>query len=732
MANMKIRIILLSYLLLTLIGSSGAIGANADFEKGPAGIYQNYIKVGVFHDSTISRMSREEFSVHVDEFARIGFTGVMFEITLSINESIEYYDGISHEKIYDFIEIAEGKGMYTAILPNWTFNGDNAGYVEQYVMPNYGIDPDSFDYPKFLSVIEEYWITHTSVYRNLGVDLINFGLFNSPVLFSERFVSRWYELIKQIRQVYDGALSVTFSKYTRHNDYLIDDFKIWSELDVIPVWAKITLDETQNYDLDDLLVKLIDTPQEPTSIYEQYKKASEEFSKPLMIMTNAFALDNGLDGGWDPTIEQLCAYPESLNQEMLKLAYETSFHFFSLHLTDYIASWGIGNWEAWALNQEASSCFRNWQYFDITRLPQSTRVILEDLLEDNLYIATSEIKYNLSTSLRELEFPNKMNQDLSIVTNSFIKKIRLGGGNDAIKIEKFPDTIKIDYGIYFTETQSSEFDFTVLVDNEQLARVTFSELSCSAGETAPCWIYKSINVPLPHIDFYDSLDLSVTNGFIDLINAYIVRNSVLTEFSYDNTSRQDKPDWVVSESWFWDSVILDISSINYVTEPVKFIDGGLGDDKIILPYNLGEADGKLKLSNIEKAVFLDTTVAYGEDVEFVISMLGAIAGELAAEDPEFITLGLSLLENGLTKEELSIAAVRYVLGELHSADETIALLFRNILGREPSFQELETYRGAIDVHSPAYAAFLVNIFENPIVLEKFSATERSLQGVIIN
>ena len=732
MANMKIRIILLSYLLLTLIGSSGAIGANADFEKGPAGIYQNYIKVGVFHDSTISRMSREEFSVHVDEFARIGFTGVMFEITLSINESIEYYDGISHEKIYDFIEIAEGKGMYTAILPNWTFNGDNAGYVEPSVMPNYGIDPDSFDYPKFLSVIEEYWITHTSVYRNLGVDLINFGLFNSPVLFSERFVSRWYELIKQIRQVYDGALSVTFSKYTRHNDYLIDDFKIWSELDVIPVWAKITLDETQNYDLDDLLVKLIDTPQEPASIYEQYKKASEEFSKPLMIMTNAFALDNGLDGGWDPTIDQLCAYPESLNQEMLKLAYETSFHFFSLHLTDYIASWGIGNWEAWAFNREDSGCFRNWQYFDITRFPQSTRVILEDLLEDNLYIATSEIKYDLSTSLRELEFPNKMNQDLSIVTNSLIKKIRLGGGNDTIKIEKFPDTIKIDYRIYFTETQSSEFDFTVLVDNEQLARVTFPELSCSTGETAPCWIYKSINVPLPHLDFYDSLDLSVTYGFIDLIYAHIVKNSVLTEFSYDNTSREDKPDWVASESWLWDSVKLNISSINYGTEPVKFIEGGLGDDKIILPYNFGEANGKLRLSNIEKAVFLDTTVSYGEDVEFVISMLGAIAGELAAEDPEFITLGLSLLENGITKEKLSIAAVSYVLGELHSADETIALLFRNILGREPSFQELETYRGAIDVHSPAYAAFLVNIFENPIVLEKFSATERSLQGVIIN
>ena len=81
---------------------------------------------------------------------------------------------------------------------------------------------------------------------------------------------------------------------------------------------------------------------------------------------------------------------------------------------------------------------------------------------------------------------------------------------------------------------------------------------------------------------------------------------------------------------------------------------------------------------------------------------------------------------------MSIAAVSYVLGELHSAEETIALLFRNILGREPSVQELETYRGAIDVHSPAYAAFLVNIFENPIVLEKFSATERSSQGVIIN
>ena len=161
-------------------------------------------------------------------------------------------------------------------------------------------------------------------------------------------------------------------------------------------------------------------------------------------------------------------------------------------------------------------------------------------------------------------------------------------------------------------------------------------------------------------------------------------------------------------------VIIGNSSNNVITggSGGDTIDGGAGIDQAVYTENFTDVSlvksGNVwnitsgtdidTLSNIERLKFNDKHIALDLDGNAgkTIKLLGLLLGKDQATNKTYLGIGLKLLDDGMTYEELMQVALDVVLGANPSSSSVVDLLWTNIVGPPTPADDLGQYSALID------------------------------------
>lgn len=107
-------------------------------------------------------------------------------------------------------------------------------------------------------------------------------------------------------------------------------------------------------------------------------------------------------------------------------------------------------------------------------------------------------------------------------------------------------------------------------------------------------------------------------------------------------------------------------------------------------------EGHDSLITIERLQFSDLGLALDMDGHAgqVAKFLGAVFGADSISNKEYVKVGLSLLDNGMSNDELALVALDATDARTH--DEIVMLLWRNLFGENPTQDEKQPYLQALD------------------------------------
>jgi len=110
------------------------------------------------------------------------------------------------------------------------------------------------------------------------------------------------------------------------------------------------------------------------------------------------------------------------------------------------------------------------------------------------------------------------------------------------------------------------------------------------------------------------------------------------------------------------------------------------------------AEGTDTLVSIERLHFSNVNVALDLDGNAgnVARILGAVFGAGSISNREFVGIGLSFMDSGMSYEALMQLAINYTLGGTSNHAAVVNLLWANVIGGAPSEANLASYVGMLD------------------------------------
>ena len=114
---------------------------------------------------------------------------------------------------------------------------------------------------------------------------------------------------------------------------------------------------------------------------------------------------------------------------------------------------------------------------------------------------------------------------------------------------------------------------------------------------------------------------------------------------------------------------------------------------------------------MERLVFSDISLAFDIDgsAGTTARFLGAVFGREAVANKSYAGIGLALLDSGTSAAALMQLALDAKLGAGFSNEAEVKLLYRNLVGAEPSIEDLNYWVGTLLSHqyTPVSLALLV-------------------------
>jgi|GEM_PF-3121195 len=172
-------------------------------------------------------------------------------------------------------------------------------------------------------------------------------------------------------------------------------------------------------------------------------------------------------------------------------------------------------------------------------------------------------------------------------------------------------------------------------------------------------------------------------SFIDTTDT----NAVVGTTSSDRLAGSVKNDVIDGFSGI-DTVVYDDAYAQYMVS--------LNDSVVIVRDSTGNT-GIDVLRDVERLRFSDQSLAFdiGGNAGKVARILGAVFGKESVANAEYAGIGLQLLDDGMSYEELMMLALNTKLGAGFSDADEVRLLYQNIVGTEPSQADLDYWTGTI-------------------------------------
>ena len=680
----------------------------------------NFAKLGFYSDQQSLRyatVSREM----IDRLAADGYGGVLFEITVGISTDGTLQNKLTYNELYSLMDYADMKGLKTGILPNWNFNGGNADYIGQTSLGQ--TRPPEFNMNNMLNSMKTFINGFLPKLQDHGLDIFYLSQHN-PDFFTSEYRSFWVDAINGFRAIYSGALSNQVWSISKNvSQSMIEKSSIWDQLDAIGVWAKPYISNDPVYNIDDIISGYFGSKINGKSFINEIINASNLYKKPILVTSTAMSLPNALDGGWDPTSDQALQSPLPLNPELQKLVFTSLFQVISNNLKGIVTSVSIGNYEPWTYgdfsSQKPSSTvtlgdialWSTFKFFDMSLFPSQSESVIQRYLQDPYNFKVSNNTFGSAGN--DLIYTSLGNNNIYL--NGGFDAVTSSLGNDSYYVSAvYKKNIKFDFGNWITKPSDALRTIKVDLGNEKIYSFKFVPTKTPFTSNG-YWDSNSIELSLPSDTKLESVKFSLeTNGFAQISNLLINNISVDgVTGTHTKVESWSAPNWLVAG----DEYTFDLRSFikNNYQGKTSVIDGGAGVDKIyfenataisdfkltVLPNKINFYDiaGKyppVEATNVERLIFSDKSIAIdiNGNAGSTAKLLGAVFGKDSLTNKQYVGIGLSLLDAGMSTTTLASLAVD--AANLKTNDQIVSTLWKNVFGTTATSSDKAPYVKLLD------------------------------------
>jgi len=663
---------------------------------------KTYATVGFFDQSFVNGQgwSIATMKAGIDKLRALGFTGIDFDVSVNFNARGEITDP-NYAVLIQLLEYCKETNLDTAIHLQWVRGADNAAYIG-----SYGNEISTFGNDVFFKSLNSYFARFGKIFQSAGVDTLFLGGLGGSIAGSNLY-SYWKDVISTARQDFKGSLTYqAYSPMKGNPEGDVDNVAIWNLLDAIGLTVKPYISEVPISNLEEILSGYYFSKLNYSSVLQQVEELFTTSDKPLYLQFNAFALDNSLDSGFDPTPLQLKAGKVIANYDLQAKAFQVFLDIVKNHLgldldstrsvNIFLANFGLG------------PDTTEWQHFSMNNFPEPATSVIKDgpLTAQNL-LNLQSIKAGPADDV--------------IYLGQHAQSVRLNGGHDQVFGSKSNNTIFVDPIVTFAEisgkisgwfdSEVTKFSLKVTSSNQLLG--TFDVLNTSnQTDSKANWssdqIFKiSLPVNTPPTDL--ELTLTSNNGtsFARLtdLNIYWLGATAINLSDGKNTGNfnsqlsTQNPNWIFSGGGkYFELKASDFLNRNVGTSKVN---GDSGIDSVVLPtakqnYNSTQIGNSfvikekntytpdLELRNVERIIFSDTNLAIdlNGNAGTTAKILGAVFGKQAVTNKSYVGIGLHFLDAGWTYDNLAGLALDAAGAKTN--DQIVSLLWTNLTGIKPT------------------------------------------------
>ena len=471
----------------------------------------SYASVGYYNDDFISAMgwSLPVMKAGIDRLKQAGFTGVDFDLSVPYDRQGNLLT-LKYQNLVDLTKYCRDQGLQASVHLNSVLDYDNAAYVGSF---GHSLAPQNIH--NFFGSMKQFFEVYGPIFQGAGLDVISVGGSNVDIM-GINFHDYWASAIGELKKGYHGLVTYQADSIKKGVDYsTLNDIGIWDLLDAATVWLKPYISEVplSNY-LDVLQGYYFDKNHQ--SILDELTNFVQAKHLPLILQFNAMALDNALDGGWDPTPAQVTAGNIATNYVQQALAYQAFFDFVANHLGSELSSellaLQVGNFSLAPDNSPLGK-------FGMSNFPEPATTEFVKFLKDSAAYCPSHVVQGGPSSD-------------TIYLSASSNVAQLNGGFDTVVGSPANDTIIFSPLINFAELSgdisawidSQSIEFTIQVkENGRLIDTIKLPLAQVTALQVNTWVsFPSIHVKLPTSLIPRDLELSLmTNtgtGFVSATN----------------------------------------------------------------------------------------------------------------------------------------------------------------------------------------------------------------------
>jgi hypothetical protein len=675
---------------------------------------KTYASVGFYDQSFINAQgwSIATMKAGIDKLHALGFTGIDFDVSVNFTDKGEITDP-NYTTLIQLLEYCKDKNLDTAIHLQWIRGTDNAAYIG-----SYGNEISTLGNDVFFNSLNSYFERFGKIFQVAGVDALFLGGLGGSIASSELY-NFWKVVISTARQDFKGNLTYqAYSPMKGVPEGDVDSIAIWNLLDAIGLSVKPYISEVPISNLEEILSGYFFSKLNYSSVLQQLEELFTTSDKPLYLQFNSFALDNSLDSGWDPTPLQLKAGKASANYELQAKAFQVFLDVATNHLgLDFDTTRSVNIFLAnFGLGPDTTE----WQYFGMSNFPEPATSIISDIfLGSKSELALTSIMAGPSNDIIHL--------------GPYTQSVKLNGGHDQVIGSKFNNTIFVDPIVTFAEISgkiSGWFDsgvtkFSLKVTSSNKLLGTFDVLNSSnQTDSKANWSTdQTFKVSLPINTPPKDLELTLTsnNGtsfaLLTDLKIYWLGETAIN-FSdgknignFNSQLSTQNPNWIFSGGGkYFELNASDFLNRNVGTSKVN---GDSGIDSVVLPtakknYNSTQIGNSfvikekntytpdLELRNVERIIFSDTNLAIdlNGNAGITAKILGAVFGKDSLTNKQYVGIGLSLLDAGMSKNTLSSLAVD--AANLKTNDQIVLTLWKNVFGTTATSADKAPYVKLLD------------------------------------
>lgn len=288
-----------------------------------------------------------------------------------------------------------------------------------------------------------------------------------------------------------------------------------------------------------------------------------------------------------------------------------------------------------------------------------------------------------------------------------------GGDDNFFLAYLYKKSIKFEYGVYITTPSNLVNSLTLDFGNGKTYEIKFATTKPYTASNS-YWDSNIIELSLPDNLKLDKLIFTMSSGGFARVGGLIISGSTVDGSIGTHTKVESwsAPDFVL----YGDKYTFDLDSLNKTNLGKKtLIDGGSGVDKIyfenattvsdfkitILPnkINFSDVAGKyppVESTNVERLIFSDKSIAIdiNGNAGSTAKLLGAVFGKDSLTNKQYVGIGLSLLDAGMSTTTLASLAVD--AANLKTNDQIVSTLWKNVFGTTASNSDKAPYIKLLD------------------------------------